>query len=77
MAHRLPRATTIRARDSRGRYGPSASVRTHAHTVRDPTKDQTIVLLYLIAVLGLLLVAFLRSRVGHAMLARARRVLRL
>ncbi|WFD39418.1 uncharacterized protein MJAP1_002395 [Malassezia japonica] len=45
--------------------------------IRDPTKDQTIVLLYLIAVLGLLLVAFLRSRAGHAMLTRARRVLRL
>lgn len=44
------------------------------NAVRDPTKDQTIVLLYLMIVVGLLLWAFVRSPAGRALVARARRI---
>ena len=47
-----------------------------ALTVRDPTKDQSIVSLYLLCVVFLLLWAFLRSRQGQTLLDAVPRMLR-
>lgn len=44
--------------------------------VRDPTKDQSIVFLYLVCVLALLFWALIRSHYGQALLGRIRDRLR-
>jgi len=60
---------------SRAKYGRNALVRSaHPDTVRDPTKDQTIVTLYLLCVLGLLIWAMVRNHFFQNLLGRLRRI---
>lgn len=59
--------------DMKDKYGLSVTVRFNqlsalSDSVRDPTKDQSIVIVYLLCVVGLLIWAFVRSRWGHLLM---------
>lgn len=71
-AQRLHKAWT-KMLDMKDKYGLSVTVRFNqlsalSDSVRDPTKDQSIVIVYLLCVVGLLIWAFVRSRWGHLLM---------
>lgn len=78
MALRLSKEIRTLRRGMKVRFGLSVLVREiHVfNAVRDPTKDQSIVFLYLVCVLALLLWALINSRLGQLFIERARTTVR-
>lgn len=75
MARKLWTAAATLPLALRDKYGPNALVRkAHTDVVRDPTKDQSIVTLYLLCVLGLLLWAMFRNHFFQNLLGRLRQM---